>query len=108
MSLLSFLGRYLGSHGTNARIALGQAGLLVSLILTASMLGLLPDRDAALRKSYTALAEAIAANSSVFLTRSDIRRMKANLGVIVRAFRELFRLRKEIRRTTNPAPGDRK
>lgn len=57
--------------------------MLVSLILTASILGLLPDRAADIKKGNVALAEAVAANSSVFLTRSDLKRMQANLEIIV-------------------------
>lgn len=57
--------------------------MLVSLILTASIIGLLPDHDAEVRESHIALAEAVAANSSVFLTRSDLRRMEATLKIIV-------------------------
>ncbi|MDK1025431.1 MAG: response regulator [Gammaproteobacteria bacterium] len=81
--MLSSLGRFFRSHGTKARIAFGQAGMLVSLILIAAILGLLPDRDAEVMKSHAALAEAVAANSSVFLTRSDLRRMQATLSIIV-------------------------
>jgi PAS domain S-box-containing protein len=75
--------RLFKGQGTKARIAFGQAGMLVSLILTAAILGLLPDRAAETRQSHAALAEAVAANSSVFLTRSDLKRMRANLETIV-------------------------
>ena len=52
-----------------SRIAMGQVGLLVSLLLTASYLGLIPDRTAAVRDGRAALAEAIAANSSAMVSR---------------------------------------
>jgi PAS domain S-box-containing protein len=83
VATLSLYKRFFKGHGTKARIAFGQAGMLVSLILTAAILGLLPDRDAEVRQSHAALAEAVAANSSVFLTRSDLKRMQANLEIIV-------------------------
>ncbi|HIG43971.1 MAG: response regulator [bacterium] len=83
INVLSLPLRYMRAHSTKAWVALGQAGMIVSLILTAAILGLLPDRDGMLRESYTAVGEAVAANSSVFLTRSDIRRMEANLAIIV-------------------------
>ena len=44
-----------------SRIALGQTGLLVSLLLFAIWLGLVPNRDGAIREGRAALAEAIAA-----------------------------------------------
>ena len=66
-----------------SRIALGQVGLVVSLVLGAMFLGLVPDRDSAVREGRAALAEAIAANSSVFVTQADIRRLEATLRFVV-------------------------
>ena len=57
--------------------------MLVTLMLLASIAGLVPDRHAAIRDGHAYLAEAIAVNSSIFITTSDIRRMNANLNVIV-------------------------
>ncbi len=45
---------------TKSRIALGQVSLVVSLLMTASVFGLMPDRIAAVRDGRAALAEAIA------------------------------------------------
>jgi signal transduction histidine kinase/CheY-like chemotaxis protein/HPt (histidine-containing phosphotransfer) domain-containing protein len=65
------------------RIALGQVGLVLSLLLTAAVLGVIPDRDSAVREGRATLAEALAVNSSVFLTGADLRRLEADLRLIV-------------------------
>ena len=57
--------------------------MLVTLLLLASITGLVPDRHAAIRDGRARLAEAIAVNSSIFITTTDIRRMGANLEVVV-------------------------
>ena len=63
-------------------VALGEAFLLVSLILVASYLRLIPDRVGAIREGRAALAEAIAANSSVFISQADLRRLELNLRFV--------------------------
>lgn len=62
---------------------MGLSGMLISLLLLAAMVGLVPDRNAAIRDGHARLAEAIAVNSSIFITTSDIKRMSANLQVVV-------------------------
>ncbi len=64
-------------------IAIGQTFLLISLILTAFFLGLIPDRVGAIREGRAALAEVIAANSTAFVSQRDIRRLEANLRLVV-------------------------
>jgi len=64
-------------------IALGQTGLLASLLLVAIYLGLVPDRVGAIREGRAALAEAIAANSSAFISQADMRRLEANLRLVI-------------------------
>jgi len=64
-------------------ITLGLTFLVVTLVLVASYLGFVPDRVGALRAGRTALAESIAANSSVFLSQADIRRLDATLRLVV-------------------------
>ncbi len=66
-----------------SRIALGQACLLVSLLLVASYAGLFPDRNGAIREGRTALAEAIAANTSAFISQADLSRLEADLKLVV-------------------------
>jgi PAS domain S-box-containing protein len=64
-------------------IALGLTFLVVSLTLMAFQLGLVPDRHGAVRAGRAALAEAIAANSSVFIGQSDLRRLEGTLRFVV-------------------------
>jgi PAS domain S-box-containing protein len=71
-------------------IALGLTFLVISLVLVAFYLGIIPDRPGAIRTGRAALAESIAANSSVFITQSDIRRMEANLRLVVARNSELL------------------
>ncbi|MGB5325885.1 MAG: histidine kinase dimerization/phospho-acceptor domain-containing protein, partial [Pseudomonadales bacterium] len=80
----------LNSQSAKFRIALGQASIIVSLMLVAAFAGLIPDRTAAVLEGRAAMAEAIAANSSVFITRSDLRRVEANLNLIVQRNEELL------------------
>ena len=77
------LGRLFKGRSTRFRISLGLVSLLVSLIILAAMAGLVPDRNAAIRDGQARLAESIAVNSSIFITTSDISRMKAILQVML-------------------------
>ena len=77
------LERIFKKHTARIRIAMGLSGMLVSLMLLAAIAGLVPDRHGAIRDGHARLAEAIAVNSSIFVTTTDIRRMKASLEVIV-------------------------
>ena len=65
------------------RIALGQIGLVASVLLAASFIGLIPDQRASIREGRAALAEALAANSSALVTQRDIGRLEANLQFVV-------------------------
>ena len=56
---------------TKTYLAMGQSFLLVSLMLLALFLNLFPDRSGAIRDGRAALAEAIAASSSAFISRAD-------------------------------------
>jgi PAS domain S-box-containing protein len=78
------------SLSAKSRIALGQTGLLVSLLLAAIFLGLVPDGSKAVREGRAALAEAIAANSSVLVTQSDIHRLKATLRLVLERNEDLL------------------
>ena len=66
-----------------SRIALGQVGLVASVLLVASLIGLLPDQRVSVREGRAALAEALAANSSALVTQNDVRRLENNLGFVV-------------------------
>ncbi len=84
------LERIFKRHTARVRIALGLSGMLVSLMLVAAITGLVPDRHAAVRDGHARLAEAIAVNSSIFVTTTDIRRMQANLEAIVQRNDEIL------------------
>ncbi len=64
-------------------ISLGQTGLVVTVLLLAVFLGLVPDRLAAQREGRVALAEAIAANSAGLMVQQDIQRLDATLRLVV-------------------------
>ena len=68
---------------TKSRMAIGQVSLVVSMLLTASLFGLIPDRTAAVRDGRAALAEAIAANSSILITQKDLDRVEGILHLVV-------------------------
>ncbi|MGI9589879.1 MAG: ATP-binding protein [Myxococcota bacterium] len=68
---------------TKAHIAFGQVCLLATLILAAEILGLVPNRLEAERRGRTALAEAVAANGSALITRSDVDRLENTLRLVV-------------------------
>ncbi len=64
-------------------IAMGQAFIVVSLLLSALYLELIPDQTAEIRNSRASLAETIAINSSALIYQKDLQRLKANLELIV-------------------------
>ncbi len=66
-----------------SRIAMGQVGLVASVLLAASFLGLIPDQRGSVREGRASLAEALAANSSMLVTQNDIRRLEADLQLVV-------------------------
>ena len=68
---------------TKSRLTIGLVSLLTSVLLTASLLGLMPDRITPVRKGRAALAESIAANSSIFITQKDLDRLEGVLGLVV-------------------------
>ncbi|MEQ9638705.1 MAG: response regulator [Alphaproteobacteria bacterium] len=65
------------------QIALGLSSIVVSLLLLAAMVGLIPDRTQAIADGHAALAESIAVNSSIFITQSDLKRMRVSLDLVV-------------------------
>ena len=81
--LFALLKRFLKPKSTLLRITLGLSSMVLSLLLVATMTGLVPDKNMAIKNGYGQLSEAIAINSSIFITVSDLRRMEANLQIIV-------------------------
>ena len=68
---------------TKSRMAIGQVSLVVSVLLTASLFDLMPDRIGAVRDGRTALAESIATNSSILITQKDLERLEGILFLVV-------------------------
>ncbi len=64
-------------------IAFGQTCLLLSLMLAALYLGLVPDRLSAIREGRATLVEAIAVNSSGLIDQSDFPRLQSTLKLFV-------------------------
>lgn len=87
--MTALLERIFKRHTARVRIALGLSGIMVTLLLMASMSGLVPDRNSAIRDGHARLAEAIAVNSSIFITTTDLRRLNTNLEIIVDRNEEL-------------------
>ena len=75
--------KLLKNRSAKFQISLGLAGILLSILMAAAVIGIVPEPEAAQRQGRAALAETIAVNSSVFITRADIRRMEANLRLVV-------------------------
>jgi PAS domain S-box-containing protein len=67
---------------TRSYIALGLASIVSTVLLAASFLGLVPDRDGAIRAGRLALAESVAASSAAFLSSSDPARLQDVLRFI--------------------------
>ena len=74
---------------TKFRVALAQVGLLISLLLGALMLGLVPDRENTLRHSRASLAEVIAIDASVLNTREQTERFRSKLELIMERNEEM-------------------
>ena len=72
-----------GSITAKTRIAIGQVCLLVSILFAAIFLGLIPDRTAAEREGRSALAEALAINSSMLVSQADIERLSKDIELLV-------------------------
>ncbi|MCR8921439.1 response regulator [Dasania sp. GY-MA-18] len=80
---MQFLKQFLKTNGTTLRLAMGQCSVLITLLLVAAFFGLIPNRDQAIIDGRVAVAEAIVSNASIFITRSDISRMEANLRLVL-------------------------
>ncbi|MDJ0848643.1 MAG: ATP-binding protein [Myxococcota bacterium] len=68
---------------TSAHVALGLAFLGANLLLAAMVLGLVPDREGAIREGRTALAEAIAVSGSSQLTQRNLEGLEATLRLVL-------------------------
>jgi hypothetical protein len=68
---------------TRVYIAFGMASLSASLLLVCAVLGLIPDRDGAVRDGQVAVAEALAAGSTAMIAEGDRSRLHALLKFAV-------------------------
>jgi len=64
------------------RIALTLAGLTVGVFLSAHLLGLVPDEEAAVMRGRSSLCESIAISFSTMVQRGDVRSMERSLEAI--------------------------
>jgi PAS domain S-box-containing protein len=75
--------RLFSGWSATARIALGQTSMLLTLLLVASFFELIPDRNSAILDGRGAIAEVATLNTSILVTRGDMRRMEALLQLLV-------------------------
>ena len=68
---------------TRFLITLGLVSMLLSACLLAMFLDLIPDSVTLKRQGRTALAEAVAANGSAFMTLGDLLRLETTLSLVV-------------------------
>ncbi|TVO53273.1 hybrid sensor histidine kinase/response regulator [Denitromonas halophila] len=70
--------------GAKAHIAIGLAFLVISIVLAAGFLGLIPDREAAVRDGRIALAEAIAVTAAEMTARGQVDWLAPTLRLVVK------------------------
>ena len=68
---------------TRFRVAVGQVGLLTSLLLLAVLLGLVPDRQSEIRHGRAVLAEAIVIKATPYFTPDESRNLQSVIKVFV-------------------------
>jgi PAS domain S-box-containing protein len=69
---------------TKSYIALGLSFLVMSLVLAAIFLGLVPDRIGAIREGRAALAEALAATATTLAADGELRQLESTLRLVVK------------------------
>ncbi|WP_417227847.1 response regulator [Amphritea sp.] len=85
-----WLKRLFLARSTTSRIAVGQVSMFISVALIAIMFGILPDFLGTRFKDRVALAEAIAANSSMLITQTDVIRLESVLTLVVERNAEIL------------------
>ena len=70
------------SLSSRTHLALGQTFMLLSVILLAMTLGLIPDRASIEREGRASLLETIAVSSSSFISKKDIPALRAMLALV--------------------------
>ena len=69
---------------TRVYIALGLVSLIATVVLGASMIGLIPDRAGAIREGRAALAETLAAEATAVMSQNDVARLEGILNFVVK------------------------
>ena len=69
---------------TRVYIALGLVSLIATVVLGASMIGLIPDRAGAIREGRAALAETLAAEATALVSQNDVARLEGLLSFVVK------------------------
>lgn len=90
LRMFSTIKKFLQPKSTLFRLTIGLSSMVVSLLLLATMVGLVPDKNAAIREGRGQLAEAVAINSSIFITVSDLRRMETNLRIVAERNKDIL------------------
>jgi len=70
-------------------LALGLTSIVMTLLLTATMLNLIPDRQQSVLDGRVALAESIASSSTLFLTKEDYSSISSNLEFLMSRNKDL-------------------
>lgn len=68
---------------TRSYVSIGLSFILVTILLVAMLLGLVPDRAGAIRASRSTIAETIAANGSASINHADTDRLRTTLRLAV-------------------------
>ena len=71
-------------------LALGLTSIVMTLLLSATMLNLIPDRQKAVMSGRVALAESVASSSTLFLTKKDYSSIQSNLEFIIDRNKDLL------------------
>ena len=68
---------------TTVRLSIGLASITLSAVLTAGLLGLIPDRDLAVLEGRAKLCEAVAVGFTLLAQEDDYQRLRLGLEAIV-------------------------
>ena len=83
-------------------LALGLTSIVMTLLLTATMLNLIPDRQNAVMSGRVALAESIASSSTLFISKKDYNSIQSHLEFIIGRHDDL--LAASVTRSTDDTP----
>lgn len=83
-------------------LALGLTSIVMTLLLSATMLNLIPDRQKSIVAGRTSLAESIASSSTLFLSKKDYSSIQSNLEFVISRNEDL--LGATVKRTQDEVP----